>query len=103
MREATPLLAELRPALRDLNRASPWLIRTGKVLNYLGNELGFNPEGSEEGYLFWAAWFMHNQASVTSTEDAHGAVVRGLVQVGCNTLPLLGGSVPILIPIGTVC
>jgi phospholipid/cholesterol/gamma-HCH transport system substrate-binding protein len=99
VREATPLLAELRPSLRDLNRTTPLLIRTGRVLNYLGNELGYNPPGPEEGYLFWAAWFMHNQASVTSTEDAHGAVVRGLAQVGCSTLPPLLGDVPILQPI----
>jgi phospholipid/cholesterol/gamma-HCH transport system substrate-binding protein len=69
------------------------------VLNYLGNELGYNPPGPEEGYLFWAAWFMHNQASVTSTEDAHGAVVRGLAQVGCSSLPPVLVEIPFLIPI----
>ena len=99
VREATPLLAELRPSVRDLNKATPPLVRTGRVLNYLANELGYNPPGPEEGYLFWAAWFMHNQASVTSTEDAHGAVVRGLAQFGCSTLPPVLVDIPFVFPI----
>ena len=100
VREATPLLRELRPSLRDLNRATPTLIRTGDVLNHLVNELGYNPPGpEEEGYLFWTAWFAHNSASTTSVEDAHGAVVRGLAQVGCSTLGTLVPDVPILLPL----
>ena len=55
VREAIPLFKQLRPSLRDLNRATPRLVRIGKVLNYLANELGYNPPGPEEGYLFWLA------------------------------------------------
>ncbi len=40
---------ELRPPLRDLNRTSPLLIRTGRVLNYLANELGHNPRRPRGG------------------------------------------------------
>jgi phospholipid/cholesterol/gamma-HCH transport system substrate-binding protein len=96
VRETTPLLRELRPALGDLNRATPDLVRVGRVLNYLVNELGYNPPGPDEGYLFYAAWFAHNTGSVTSVEDAHGAVVRGLVQFGCSSV---GTVAPELLPV----
>jgi phospholipid/cholesterol/gamma-HCH transport system substrate-binding protein len=86
VRQATPLLRELRPSLRDLNSATPNLVRTGRVLNYLANELGYNPPGPEEGYLFWTAWFAHNADSIFSIEDAHGAVWRGLVMGSCSSL-----------------
>ena len=66
------------PSLRDLNRATPRLVRVGKILNYLANELGYNPPGAEEGYLFWLPWFAHNAQSTVSIDDAHGPVVRGL-------------------------
>jgi phospholipid/cholesterol/gamma-HCH transport system substrate-binding protein len=55
-------------------------------LTYVANELGHNPPGNDEGYLYWLAWFAHNGASVTSTQDAHGAVLRGLGLVSCDTL-----------------
>lgn len=91
VREARPLLHTLRPALRDLNRTTPTLTRVGSVLNYLANELGYNPPGSEEGFLFHLAWFAHNANSLVSVEDANGAVVRGLVQFSCSTLGSIAG------------
>ena len=93
VREATPLLADLRPSVRDLEPATVDLVRTGKVLNYVVNELGYNPPGAEEGYLFWTSWFIHNANSILTTEDAHGATWRGLVMVGCST-PRPGCSAP---------
>jgi phospholipid/cholesterol/gamma-HCH transport system substrate-binding protein len=96
VREATPLLRDLRPALGDLNAVTPRLIRVGRVLNYVANELGHNPPGSEEGYLFWVAWFAHNANSIFSIDDAHGAVWRGLGQVGCTTAGNAVATVPIL-------
>jgi phospholipid/cholesterol/gamma-HCH transport system substrate-binding protein len=102
VREATPLLAALRPSVDDLNRAAPPLVRTGKVLNYVVNELGYNPPGDEEGYLFWTAWFVHNAASILTTEDAHGATWRGLAMVGCSTFGQVLGSNPALAPLAAV-
>jgi phospholipid/cholesterol/gamma-HCH transport system substrate-binding protein len=95
VREATPLFRRLRPTLRDLNRTTPLLIRTGRVLNYLANELGHNPPGEEEGFLFHLAWFTHNTGSVVSTQDAQGPVIRGLAQFSCSTVGTLGGSLPV--------
>jgi phospholipid/cholesterol/gamma-HCH transport system substrate-binding protein len=91
VREATPLLRRLRPSLRDLNRTTPTLIRVGNVLNYLANELGYNAPGSDEGFLFYLAWFAHNANSLVSVEDANGAVVRGLAQFSCSTVGSLAG------------
>jgi phospholipid/cholesterol/gamma-HCH transport system substrate-binding protein len=102
VREATPLLAELRPSLADLNRAAPPLVRTGKILNHVVNELGYNPPGPEEGYLFWTAWFVHNASSILTTEDAHGATWRGLAMVGCSTFGEVLGSNPALAPLAAV-
>ena len=86
VREVTPLLRELRPPLQDLNRTIPGLTRAGRVLNYLVNELAYNPPGSEEGYLFWLSWFAHNADSLFSVEDSHGAVWRGLGTGSCSSL-----------------
>src|SRR3954469_12243500 len=86
VREVTPLLRELHPPLRDLNKTIPGLTRAGRVLNFLANELGYNPPGKEEGYLFWTAWFAHNADSLFSVEDSHGAVWRGLATGSCSSL-----------------
>ena len=102
VREATPLLADLRPTVHDLEPATVDLVRTGKVLNYVVNELGYNPPGPEEGYLFWTAWFVHNANSILTIEDAHGATWRGLAMVGCSTLGQVVGSNPALAPLAAV-
>jgi phospholipid/cholesterol/gamma-HCH transport system substrate-binding protein len=99
VREATPLVADLRPAVRDLRPATADLVRTGKVLNYVANELGYNPPGAEEGYLFWVSWFIHNASSILTTEDAHGATWRGLVMVSCSSLGQLLNTNPALAPL----
>lgn len=99
VRETTPLLADLRPSVRDLEPSTVDLVRSGKVLNYVANELGYNPPGPEEGYLFWASWFIHNANSILTTEDAHGATWRGLVMVGCSSIGQLTSLNPALAPL----
>lgn len=93
VREAVPLLVDLQPAVDDLNETTPDLVQAGREGNYLANELGHNPPGDEEGFLFWTSWFFHNAASVLTVEDSHGATWRGLVMGGCSTFgQLLGGT-----------
>ena len=75
------------------------LVRIGKVLNYVANELGHNPPGDEEGFLFWVAWFIHNASSILTTEDAHGATWRGLVMVSCSSLGQILSTNPALAPL----
>jgi phospholipid/cholesterol/gamma-HCH transport system substrate-binding protein len=98
--DAIPVVRELLPSVRLVNRADPDLIRTVNVLTYVVNELLYNPPGVEEGYVFHLAWFVHNGASMLSLEDAHGAVWRGLVMVGCSSLGQVIKADPALAPLG---
>jgi phospholipid/cholesterol/gamma-HCH transport system substrate-binding protein len=99
VREATPLVRDLRPSVARLNPATRDLIRTGDVLTHVVNELGYNPPGPEEGYLFWLAWFTHNANAMVSIDDAHGAVWRGLVMIGCSSGAQVIGGNPALAPL----
>jgi phospholipid/cholesterol/gamma-HCH transport system substrate-binding protein len=83
---AQPLAAEIRPATERFNEMTPHLQDSFQVLSYVANELGYNPPGDNEGFLFWLAWMAHNTASFFSSEDAHGAVARGFAIVSCNTV-----------------
>ncbi len=84
-----PLASALAPAATSLDRAVPALSRSFGVLNALLNTLGYQPRGSEQGYLFWAAWLAHIAASLTDMQDAHGPILRGIFMATCSQLDLL--------------
>ena len=88
-----------RPSVDRIGAVTPPLVDVAHVLNRAVNELGYNPPGPEEGYLFWLAWFAHNSGSMLSIQDAHGAVWRGLVMVGCSSAGTLLASNPALAPL----
>jgi phospholipid/cholesterol/gamma-HCH transport system substrate-binding protein len=89
-RDALPTVKLLRPAARDIARATPNLVTAFKVVNELFNELTYNPPGdADEGYLFWTAWANHAGATVFATQDAHGPIRHGIVQVSCTSLAAL--------------
>jgi len=90
-RDVRPTVRSLRRAARDLAPTTPRLTRSFKVINSLLNTLTYNPPGSEEGYLFWASWVNHAGASIFSTQDAHGAIRRGVVLASCLNLSVLEG------------
>jgi phospholipid/cholesterol/gamma-HCH transport system substrate-binding protein len=103
---AVPVANDLRPALKNLNAVTPHLSNAFSVLNYVVNELGYNPAGPEEGYLFWAAWFFHNADSILSIEDANGVAWRGGLIASCSTLSGLPTNAPelaLLMPQLPVC
>ena len=52
--------------------ADPSLQDALQVFDYVTNELGYNPGGRDQGYLYWMDWFFHNWDSVFSTGDANG-------------------------------
>jgi phospholipid/cholesterol/gamma-HCH transport system substrate-binding protein len=90
VRASRPVVTALRPAARDLAKLTPDLTRAFSVVNYLFNELAYNPPGSaEEGYLFWTAWANHAGSSVFESQDAHGPVRHGTFLVSCSTLTTL--------------
>ena len=90
VRTARPVLADLNPTTADLLTTTPDLTRSFKVLRYVVNELAYNPPGSEEGYLFWFAWFAHNGASLLTAGDAQGIFWRGQAMFSCSTAASLG-------------
>lgn len=101
VRRARPVLRDARPALSDLDTTTPVLSRAFNTLNYVVNELGYNPPGKEEGYLFWLGWFMHNANSILSLEDANGVAWRGGLMVSCTTLavPQLSAVLALITPL----
>ena len=88
-RDSLPVIRQLRPVARDLAVITPQLTTSFKVVNYLLNELAYNPPGKEEGYLFWTAWANHDGNAVFNVADAHGPIRRGLVVASCSTLGVL--------------
>jgi len=89
VRASRPTVKQLRPTLKDLAVATPDLTRTFKVVNYLLDELAYNPPGQEEGYLFWVSWANHLGNQLFTTQDAHGPIRRGLFITTCQDVPVL--------------
>ncbi|HEX8082970.1 MAG TPA: MlaD family protein [Solirubrobacteraceae bacterium] len=88
-RDVLPTVKSLRGAARGLAEVTPDLRDTLRVLNYLFNELAYNPPGGEEGYLFWATWANHLGNLVFFTQDAHGPLRRGAILISCSTAEVL--------------
>jgi phospholipid/cholesterol/gamma-HCH transport system substrate-binding protein len=81
-----PLARMVPPLARTLEHETPFLIGAFKVLEYVVNELAYNPGGANQGFLYWFAWFAHNTNSFLSTEDANGSLWRGMGVVPCSVL-----------------
>jgi phospholipid/cholesterol/gamma-HCH transport system substrate-binding protein len=75
--------------MRDLSAATPDLTQSVQVVNYLLNELTYNPPGTQEPYLFWQSWVNHAGNAIFSTQDANGPIRRGLIVLSCQTTQLL--------------
>jgi phospholipid/cholesterol/gamma-HCH transport system substrate-binding protein len=88
-RDVRPVVRELRPTAATLGRATPALLTSLRELNGIVNTLAFNPQGTEEGYLFWLSWANHIGASLFTAQDAHGPVRRGVLMAGCSGLTTL--------------
>lgn len=99
--EGQPLARALASATGNLQPVLPHLTGAAEVLGRIGNLLAYNPEGSEEGYLFWLAWFSHNLNSMLSTRDGNGSWWRGQVTVSCSNLNALNLLTPILKPLAS--
>jgi phospholipid/cholesterol/gamma-HCH transport system substrate-binding protein len=84
-----PTIKKLRPAAQDLAALTPDLSTTFDVLNYVLNELAYNPPGDQEGYLFFLAWANQIGPPVFSTGDAHGPIRRGQFLVSCTSAGVL--------------
>jgi phospholipid/cholesterol/gamma-HCH transport system substrate-binding protein len=81
-----PLARTLAPAARSLNRATPSLSGSIGELNTAFNELAYAPGQGRQGYLFYGAWLAHIADSLTSNQDANGAVLQGQLMANCASL-----------------
>jgi phospholipid/cholesterol/gamma-HCH transport system substrate-binding protein len=96
VRAAIPVLTNLLPAARDLVASTPDLTNVAQLVEYLANELLYNPGAPRHSYLYWLVWFAHNAASNTSTADAYGSAIRGIFQVSCSSLSATPQLAPIV-------
>jgi phospholipid/cholesterol/gamma-HCH transport system substrate-binding protein len=83
-----PLAKVLAPASAKLATSTPKLSGAVAVLNVLFNTLAFQPAGGAKSYLFWGSWLSHIADNLTNTQDAHGAIVRGIFMAPCSGLDL---------------
>jgi len=81
-----PLAKQLPPVASNLKASIPPLTQSFKVLNYVTNELAYNPGGKNQGFLYWLAWFAHNLNSFQSVADANGSAWRGFLVESCGAL-----------------
>ncbi len=102
-RDVRPVVRVLRPTAQDLAVVTPKLTSALTTVNYLLNTLAFNPPGdAEEGYLFWTAWANHAAGTVFGTQDAHGPIRRGLLQLSCSSLATLDSIKSVNPQLGTL-
>ena len=78
-RDVQPTVRDLRAATEDLAPVSPRLTRSFKVLNAFFNTLAYDPPGRGDSYLFWSGWAAHAGALLSTPQDAHGPMIRGMV------------------------
>lgn len=88
-----PLGRQVRPAAADLGKSLGPLTKAFEVIRDTTNILGYDPPGDEDkSYLFWLGWFSHNANSMISTQDAHGAVWRGMALFSCSSVAQAGAA-----------
>lgn len=90
-RESKPLLEVLSPASSDLVKLTPDAVAATQSFNKLLNIVGYNPKGSEEGYLYWLSWFSHISSSSFNRADANGILGAGAILGTSCDFGLTGG------------
>lgn len=78
-RDSQPLLEVLSPASKNLAKMTPDATAATESFNNLLNIVGYNPKGSEEGYLYWLSWFSHISSSSFNRADANGVLGTGAI------------------------
>jgi phospholipid/cholesterol/gamma-HCH transport system substrate-binding protein len=96
-RDVQPTVRDLRAATKRLAPATPALTRAFGVLNKFFNALAYDPPGDGQSYLFWSGWAAHSGTLLSTLQDAHGPMIRGIVLGRCydfSTLRQLSGANP---------
>lgn len=108
-RDIRPFLRSLQPVVRDVSaplqaitKAAPDIWDTLQSLRYGLNVLAYNPEGRDEGGLFWLAWMAHNANSAFGAiGDAHGRAARAVILANCQQWAGLVGELSTILKIVT--
>ncbi len=97
-KQIRPFTRKVQKPFRHLQQAANPLAATTKnlrgglsQLNEVFNALAANPDGSQESFLFWAAWLNHNLNALSFVQDANGPIPRGVVLLSCATAGLAEG------------
>jgi phospholipid/cholesterol/gamma-HCH transport system substrate-binding protein len=69
----------------SLGLATPGLKVGFARLNEGLNALAYNPQGEQEGFLFYVPWLNHDLNATYMLQDAYGPIRRGIVLVSCST------------------
>jgi phospholipid/cholesterol/gamma-HCH transport system substrate-binding protein len=91
------VVGDVRRAADPLEQSSKQLQGGFTELNQIVNALGYNPPGSDEGYLFYLSWLNHNINAGMLTQDGLGPILRGLFTYTCTT-SFLADNVGVRLP-----
>lgn len=84
---AGPVVADAEPVVGPLRSFIGYAKPAVADLASIGPDLNPITAGLVQ-YLPWLQAFVYNTTSVTSTQDANGPILRGLLEVSPNTLPI---------------
>jgi phospholipid/cholesterol/gamma-HCH transport system substrate-binding protein len=94
-----PFTREVRPVLTHAVEGSGPLNKTVRnfgnsigAFNTFFNELSYKPKDSRQSFLFYLPWANHNFNAAFNLQDAHGPVLRGLVEISCTGAQLGYGA-----------
>jgi phospholipid/cholesterol/gamma-HCH transport system substrate-binding protein len=86
-----PFTREVRPVLTHAAEGSGPLNKTVRgfgnslgAFNTFFNELAYKPKDSRQSFLFYLPWANHDFNTAFNLQDAHGPVLRGLVEISCT-------------------
>ncbi len=83
-REAQAPLGKLKPAVDDIAASAKNTSTGTEVLRQLFDGLAYKPAGDDLSALTLAGWLGHAGMSITSMQDASGAVGRALLYTDCG-------------------
>jgi phospholipid/cholesterol/gamma-HCH transport system substrate-binding protein len=81
-----PLSTDLTNLQTGLAQDTPNLTTSFKGIEYITNELAYNPGNGNPGFLYWLGWFAHNVDSFVGNTDANGPDWRLLTETTCSSL-----------------
>jgi phospholipid/cholesterol/gamma-HCH transport system substrate-binding protein len=92
-----PLVSDLSQLQTGLNEDTPNLVTSFKGIEYITNELAYDPGNGNPGFLYWLAWFAHNVDSFVGNSDANGPDWRLLTETTCSSVADLSSTTQTLL------